>query len=753
MAKNTDKGSFSITPTMSTLTATIIVGISSISSLLSYATLIFSSTCNDYLIAGIGLFFLAGIIISITISLFSSYPVSFASIQDVPVVISVVIAASLLELLPGSSQEIIFSHLFVTISIATIFTGIFFFLLGHFRLGNLVRFIPYPVLGGFLAGSGWILVKGGLLVATSTPLHIIELLGFIEKTNSLQLASALLFGLTVLFLKRCLPTNKLILPLSVIAGIVIFILTVKIAGRSDEYLAANGWLIGPFPETALWRSITFPNMKLIDWYIVLSQFGSVGIIIVLSAISFLLNESGVELEVGGDLDVNKDLRVTGVVNVATGILGVPASYMYLGSTVAATKIGVRNRSLGFSIGAVLILIFFTGASFLSFYPRFVAGGLLIFLGSTLMLEWLVFARKKIPTIDFALICLIVLVIEFVGFHQGIGIGVFASILIFVFRSSTVDIIKNTFDRNAVQSGKERSIPDQWILRQNSDQILVFQLDGFIFFGTAHQLYERTKKYILAGEDKIRFILMDMSFVRGIDSSAVRSFKKLTQYLESAQVDFMLVNLPESVRSPLILGGFVPEKFLRLSFFEDLDQAIEQCEDIIIETETVRIKSEDLDRKLTDNDILIASYTDMMAALEFQEKFESIVDEMFPYLIKTEIKVGEYLFRQNEICKDIFFIMRGQISLLRKNIHGTVRLQTLGPWNIVGEPGAFADRPMLYDAEVVKAGYVFRLTNANRDKLIQENLKLASEFQKLIITMLGNQLMKMSAMVSPYSSRG
>ena len=51
--------------------------------------------------------------------------------------------------------------------IVTLATGVTFALLGVFRLGNLVRFVPYPVVGGFLAGTGWLLFKGGIGVAAS----------------------------------------------------------------------------------------------------------------------------------------------------------------------------------------------------------------------------------------------------------------------------------------------------------------------------------------------------------------------------------------------------------------------------------------------------------------------------------------------------------------------------------------------------------------------------------------------------------
>ncbi len=55
--------------------------------------------------------------------------------------------------------------------VVTVLCGVVFLVLGRFRLGNLVRFVPYPVVGGFLAGTGWLLFKGGIYVASGVVLH------------------------------------------------------------------------------------------------------------------------------------------------------------------------------------------------------------------------------------------------------------------------------------------------------------------------------------------------------------------------------------------------------------------------------------------------------------------------------------------------------------------------------------------------------------------------------------------------------
>jgi len=163
---------------ISNLTSTAILGILNTSIVVSFATLIFAGPCPEYFASGVAFFLLAGCISSILIALFSSYEGTIGCIQDVPSAISGLMAVSLAGTLAGSSRGTIFANFFAVILISTLMTGIALVLLGYFKLGNMVRFIPYPVMGGFLAGTGWILFKAGLDVSTGMAFNLSQILTF-----------------------------------------------------------------------------------------------------------------------------------------------------------------------------------------------------------------------------------------------------------------------------------------------------------------------------------------------------------------------------------------------------------------------------------------------------------------------------------------------------------------------------------------------------------------------------------------------
>ncbi|MCP3941814.1 MAG: SulP family inorganic anion transporter [Desulfobacteraceae bacterium] len=427
---------------ISSLTATGILGVLETSFIIAFVSLIFSSSCPDYFATAVALFLLGSCLISICITSFSSYPGTIPMIQDIPVVISGLIAMSLAEMMTGSDPQTLFANIFAAIALSTALTGISLVLLGHFKLGNLVRFIPYPVMGGFIAATGWLLLKGGLQVSTNTVFNIFNINAFLSQTNPAQLFCGVIFGIGLLLLKRFFPRKIFIMPGTILGCIFLFLVTAKLLGFSIAALHTQGWLLGPLPDHSLWKAIEFPDFKLINWKLIWTQAENIATIIILSVISLLLNSTGVELVVGKDLNMNQDLKVTGLTNMGVSLLGVPASYITLGKTTLAVKTGAKERSIGILLGFFLLIVLSAGGSFLSFFPKFIAGGLSLYIGLSMLWEWLVDVRKSIPKTDYAIILIILLIVEIVGFLEGIGMGILISIAIFVLRYSSINIIKN-----------------------------------------------------------------------------------------------------------------------------------------------------------------------------------------------------------------------------------------------------------------------------------------------------------------------
>ncbi len=155
--------------------------------------------------------------------------------------------------------------------VVTILCGVVFSALGTFRLGNLVRFVPYPVVGGFLAGTGWLLFKGGIYVASGIEVHL-RTVGLMLHSEALKHSlPALAFGVILLFAVR-LVKKPLVIPIVLGIGLVLFAIGMLVTGSSIDTAKDGGWLLGPFESARLWQPWTFRALGGADWSAVLGQW-------------------------------------------------------------------------------------------------------------------------------------------------------------------------------------------------------------------------------------------------------------------------------------------------------------------------------------------------------------------------------------------------------------------------------------------------------------------------------------------------
>lgn len=139
--------------------------------------------------------------------------------------------------------------------------------------------------------------------------------------------------------------------------------------------------------------------SLIDWRQVATTGPTIAAVMLINLIGFLLNLAGVELGTKSDVNESRELKITGIINMAVGPIGSLACYLQGGATLLAAKLGVEPRPM--IIGNV---IFMLGAAFfasqiVAAVPVFVAAGLLIFVGMSMISDWAVRAVRRLPTED------------------------------------------------------------------------------------------------------------------------------------------------------------------------------------------------------------------------------------------------------------------------------------------------------------------------------------------------------------------
>ena len=156
---------------LATVTAGVVIGVVEVVLAISFAALVYSGYLAQFLPDGIGLFLVAAAISLAILAWRSGSRGVVGGVQAAVVAVLAVVATTTAQHTFGSSNRAFVTVVAATM-VVTILTGITFLVIGTFKRGNLIRFVPYPVVGGFLAGAGWLLLKGGIYVASGEEVHL-----------------------------------------------------------------------------------------------------------------------------------------------------------------------------------------------------------------------------------------------------------------------------------------------------------------------------------------------------------------------------------------------------------------------------------------------------------------------------------------------------------------------------------------------------------------------------------------------------
>jgi sulfate permease, SulP family len=137
-----------------------------------------------------------------------------------------------------------------------------------------------------------------------------------------------------------------------------------------------------------------------------------------------------------------------------------------------------------------------------------------------------------PVADYAIVFMIVAVVGTFGYLQGAAVGIVACVVLFVVNYSRVAIAKHELTGTDLTSNVDRSNDEARLLRDHGHRVLVFSLQGFMFFGTANKLLTRViGRCTEPAADPVEVVVFDFRRVAGIDTSAAMSFVKLRQFAE------------------------------------------------------------------------------------------------------------------------------------------------------------------------------------------------------------------------------
>jgi SulP family sulfate permease len=709
------------------LTAGLIAGITIVSLEISLAALIFSGELSPFVAYGIG-FMLFGAFTFLTLgALTSSVPGTMALPQDTPAAILALIAAGVAgSMATSATLEGTFTTVVAAIILTTLLTGLLFIVFGRFKLSGFARFIPYPVVGGFLAGTGWLLAAGSFSVMTDMSITMDNFTQLFRSEVLVHWIPGLVFALALLLILRR-SSHFLVIPGMLALSIAMFYLALALAGISTAEAAQFGWLLGPFEQEALFRPLTPASFALVDWSAILMQLDKIGAVVVLSLISLLLNASALEVAVREDIDMNRELQSAGLANVVAGLFGSTVGYPALSLTVLTHRLNAKTRLAGVFAALVAGGTLLFGANALSYFPKPVLGGILLFMGLSFLVEWVIDARARLPRIDYLLVLMILFAIASIGFLEGIAVGVLAAVVMFVVSYSRINAVKNTLSGATYHSKVERPLVHRQTLLERGGEIFILRLQGFIFFGTAQKLLDQIKARLNdPGQARLHFVVLDFRQVVLLDSSAVFSITRMKQLAQSQNIQMVWTNLSTAIQRLLEKGGLIDEADNSFIILPTLDHGLAWCENRILADEGVTDLTgffEKLERQLK------------RAIPELDD-----VDRLMKHLDRLEVEEGHYLIRQGDQPDEMYFIEAGLVSVQLELPDGKImRLRSMRGGTTVGEMGMYLGTVRTASVVADRPSKVYRLSRSALKEMERNDPGLAAYLHQWMAHLLAERL--------------
>jgi SulP family sulfate permease len=692
----------------------------------SFVALIFVDPISGFMGQGTSLMLLTAAIVAIAISIFSSFAGSLAMPQDRVAPIIALMAGLIVQRMKGhATPESMGMTVLAAIALCSILVGLVFYWLGVQRLGNIVRFIPYPVVGGFLAGSGWLLMIGSYRIMTGEMFSFLKLNHVFDQGLLVEWLPCVVFGSATYFAVR-LTRHYLALPIMVLLAGASFAVWMLLTHDTWDHARAQGWILGAPTHGGFSGIRILPALTQVDWITVLMQYGSFGAILLTSIVSLLLNISALELAADEEINLNRELRAAGLANIVSGFAGGMVGFHSLGLSMLPIRMNVRSRLVGLFSGAACLLLLWFGTDLLGYIPRFILGGILFYNGAAFLAEWVFDSYFRLHREDYFLILLILAIVALVGYLQGVGAGVLIATVLFVVKYSSVNVVSHSLSGDGHQSLVDRSPAQARVLSARGAETFILRLKGFIFFGSANNLLESVRdRHAATDRPRLNYLVLDFHHVSGLDTSGLVSLSKLSRFARREGFVILAASVSEQLEKSFQSANLLGQASGQMRLFPDRDHALEWCEDQL------------LNRELSELSEPVRSLPEI---LQQAHPWRVDTSHLMNYIDQLDIERGTTLFHQGDPANALYFIESGRVKVSVTLDNGrTMRIRTMGPGTVVGEIGLYLGQNRVASVVTEEPCRIYRCRLEDLRRMEYEAPPLASAFHEFMVRILAERL--------------
>lgn len=638
--------------------------------------------------------------------------------------VGTIVAAIFTQILANNvDDQVLLPTLLATFATISFSTGVAMFLFGYFNISQASRFLPYPVLGGIIVSVAWVMATSCYHLM---PIHALGISDFFYSAEIIQWAIPIVM-IAILHAFSKNDERLWLMPFLILVLTIVINIYLSFGYATYQESVQAGWL---FPGLAI-NLKNFQQFNLLsvinlaDWPIILKEIGYILLLVTLIIIIQILNMSSLEIYAEKKLDIESDFKIYGMGNVINSIFCLFPGNISLTGSILNNNIGGKYRLSAVLTSAISLFVILTFPSLLNYIPKPLVVGLLFYISSKILIEWLYQGYQKLPFEDYLTILFILISVITWGLLIGFIIGLILTCLFFIIRYSRLDVVRVSMNGSEYRSNVIRPIYQQKILSDEGYQIQIIRLQGYIFFGSIKGLIDKILN--ITNLKCINFIILDFEFVNGLDSSTSYNFIRFMKYCKKSKKNLIFTHCSKKLLSQLKKQRVIDESD-NVYIFRSLDHGLEWCEDMILHTKNINSENINTSIKVIMKDIL-----------HHDDDIKLIIDNLQKIILQPKM----HLFEQDDEGYSMYFLESGEMSVILydKDKSSSIRLSKVGPGSIMGELGLFTNGKRSATVIAETTCVIYKLSQASLKELEKSNPNVIISFQKGILNIISEKLIK------------
>lgn len=611
-------------------------------------------------------------------------------------------------------------------------TGGLQLIMGGLKLGRLIKYMPYPVVSGYLSGVGLIIIGSQLPRFLGAPKGV-NVWGALGSPGLWRWQGIAVGGATIaVMLLAPKVTKKVPAP---VLGLAAGIMTYLVLGLADPALltlTGNTFVVGALGGEGGGLMETFSSR----W----SALGDLGfgtlrdLVVPALTLAVLLSIDTLKTCVVLDAltrtrhDSNRELIGQGLGNLAAAALGGVPGAGTMGATLVNMSSGATTKLSGLIEGIAALIAFVLLAQLISWVPVASLSGILLVIGVR-MINWssLSFLKSRSTILDFAVILAVIACALSISLIVASGVGVVLAVFLFIREQVHGSVVRRIASGDQTFSKRVRVQEEMDILAERGAQTAIVELQGSLFFGTTSQLF-----HALEADLKIRkYLILDMRRVQSVDITAAHMLEQIKDMLGERHGVLIFSQIPKHLPNGRDMEQYFDQMGLVRSgcparIFGEVNEAMEWAEDQII-TEAALPSNEESLLELSEIELL-------------KDRKKETLIELEKSMETRAVKAGEQLFSIGDHGDELFLIRKGTIRIVLPLAGGQMRhLATFGRGSFFGEMAFLDGESRSANAVAFSDAHLFVLSRKSFEAFADSHKKVGLNLMEGLASVLASRL--------------